>query len=66
VKAGNNVVLYTGSGTNSETKNPGGSTNHFFYWAMKQTVFQDADATVVVFEVQDWQTGMRPGPTPAK
>jgi hypothetical protein len=66
VKAGDSIILYSGSGTVSETKDPDGSTNHFFYWGMPNTIWQDPASTVVVFETQMWQTASRPGPTPAR
>jgi hypothetical protein len=33
VKAGDNIVLYTGAGHQSSYQRPDGGKNHFFYWA---------------------------------
>ena len=64
VKAGDQVVLYSAAGVNTETKNPDGSTNHFFYWGMPQTIWHDINSTVVLFETYDWQTAPPFGPSP--
>src|SRR5437867_1188678 len=44
VKGGDNVILYTGPGTSSETRNSDGSTNHFFYWGIPETIWGGPNA----------------------
>ena len=57
VKAGDNVVLYTGSGMMTSNVRPDGGTDHFFYWGMPQTLFHDPNACVVLTELNWWQSG---------
>lgn len=56
VKIGDNVVLYSGPGTPSDARNLDGTTNHFFYWGLKETIWGSPTSAAVVFDVLDWQT----------
>jgi len=56
VKAGDNVVLATGSGANSTSRRADGGTDHFFYWGQPQVLFAAPLACAVVVEIQNWAT----------
>ncbi len=56
VKAGDHIVLYSGLGQPSESKNADGTNNHFFYWNIKNTIWNNTADCAVVFEVNTWQT----------
>src|SRR5208282_4518684 len=56
VKTGDNVILYTGSGTPSTEINNMGSTNHFLYWNLEKTIWNKKEDCAVLFEVNTWQT----------
>ncbi len=56
VNAGDLVVVYSGSGVNSEVKNQDGSTSHFFYWGSPNTLWNQSDDCAVVLELNAWQT----------
>jgi hypothetical protein len=58
VKAGDGVILYTGSGKPNST--PTGllfGTNYFFYWGLPATLWGDPQTRAVLFEIQEWATG---------
>jgi hypothetical protein len=61
VKAGDYVVLYSKEGTPSEHANENGTTTHFFFWGLKNTVWNDTGDCAVLFEVNNWQTSKRGG-----
>jgi len=56
VKAGDYVVLYTKPGTPSQTTNENGTTTHFLFWGLENTVWNDTGDCAVLFEVNSWQT----------
>jgi len=56
VHAGDNVVLCTGKGTNSSQPNQEGTQNHFFYWDLDKTIWNNQGDCAVLFEVGDWTT----------
>lgn len=56
VRAGDEVVLITGHGTPIEAPNPSGSTIHYFYWGLPQTVWNTTGECAVVLEVTTWET----------
>lgn len=56
VRAGDHIVLYTGVGTNTTTRNPDTSTNHFFYWGIAHTIWNNTGDCAVLFEVNTWET----------
>lgn len=58
VKAGDYVILYTGTGTPSESKNNDGSTNHFLYWGNRSTLWHKKTDCAVLFEINSWQTSL--------
>ena len=55
VKAGDYVVLCTKRGIPSEQKRADGSTNHFLYWGLESTVWNDTGDCAVLFEINTWQ-----------
>lgn len=56
VKSGDYIVLYTGTGTFSESKNNDGSINHFLYWGIAKTIWNKEGDCAVLFEVNSWRT----------
>lgn len=56
VKPGDQVVLYSGFGQNKSEIAPNGTTNHFFYWGQKNTLWNKYGDCAVLFEVAFWQT----------
>jgi hypothetical protein len=56
VKAGDQVVLYSGFGQNKAEPASNGSMNHFFYWGQKNTQWNKYGECAVLFEVNSWQT----------
>src|SRR5262249_22629399 len=64
VRVGDNVVLYSGRGYSNEATNLDGTTNHFFYWGLPETIWGNPASAVVVLDVLDWQTSVYGLPTP--
>ena len=56
VKTGDFVVLYTKTGTPSQKTNENGTTTHFLFWGLENTVWNDTGDCAVLFEVNSWQT----------
>lgn len=56
VRAGDNVLLYTGHGANTVNVRPDGGTNHFFYWGSSQVLWGHPSARVVLLELSSWET----------
>jgi hypothetical protein len=56
VKAGDHVILYTGPGAKAVAKRSDGSTNHFFHWGQKNTLWNKASDCVVLVEINSWAT----------
>ena len=56
VKAGDEVVLYTGSGISAETDKPDGTKIHTFYWGLQNTLWNTTGDCAVLFEINNWQT----------
>lgn len=59
VKEGDLVVLYSKEGTISEKKNPSGHTSHFFYWNLKETVWNKDEDCAVLFSISEYETKER-------
>lgn len=56
VRAGDNVVLITGTGIPVQRANSAGGTDHFFYWNLQQTVWNNNGDCAVLFEIDSWTT----------
>jgi hypothetical protein len=56
VKAGDSVILYTRPGQFSTSQNPDGSTNHFLFWGLGRSVWNEEGDCAVLFEVNSWST----------
>ncbi len=56
VRAGDQVVLYTGTGVPTEQRLPTGGTAHLFYWGWPQTLWINGSACAVLFDATTWQT----------
>lgn len=56
VKAGDYVVLYTRNGSPSQVTNENGTTTHFLFWGLKNTVWNNSKDCAVLFELNFWQT----------
>lgn len=61
VKTGDYVVLHTKEGTPSQQTNKNGTTTHYLFWGLKNTVWNDTGDCAVLFEVNFWQTSKRGG-----
>ena len=57
VKAGDNVILYTGSGNPSNTVRPDALTDHFVFWGMPNTIFNVPGSCAVLVEISAWESG---------
>lgn len=56
VSLGDQIIVYSGPGSDNSVRRPDGGTNHFFYWGLNQTIWQDPTSRVVLFEHQTWET----------
>jgi hypothetical protein len=56
VRSGDYVILYTGKGVTTTSKNNDGSTNHFVYWGLDKTIWNAINDCAVVTELNTWQT----------
>ncbi|THK35655.1 hypothetical protein EHS39_23825 [Ensifer sp. MPMI2T] len=56
VEAGDIVVLYTRNGIATEKKNANGTTSHFFYWGLDDSIWKEDDVMPVLFQAPDWQS----------
>jgi hypothetical protein len=59
VKAGDSIVLYTRKGNPSISEAKDKSTNHFLFWNLDKTLWNDKDDCAVVFEINSWKTTKR-------
>lgn len=55
VKAGDLVVLYTKSGTNSEKILDTGNKTHFFYWGKSQALWSTPQKAAVLLHAPVWE-----------
>ena len=56
VKAGDWIVLYTKKGSYSSKTTAEGTTSHFFYWDLSQSIFNKKYDGIVLAELETWQT----------
>jgi hypothetical protein len=56
VKPGDQVILYSGFGTNNSVPAQGGTTNHFFYWGQNNTLWGNHGECAVLLELNTWNT----------
>lgn len=56
VKAGDQVILYTGFGNQKSEPFLIGKHNHFFYWGQNVTLWNKIGDCAVLLEVSSWQT----------
>lgn len=56
VKAGDQVILYTGLGNQKSELSLIGKHNHFFYWGQNATLLNKIGDCVVLLEISSWQT----------
>ena len=55
VRAGDNIILYTKTGTNNSVLNTEGGTNYFFYWGLPNTIWNAANSGVALLQLESWQ-----------
>lgn len=55
VKAGDRVVLYTGSGQDRITKAKDGTPLHIFYWGLPKTIWNKRGDCAVLLEIAAWE-----------
>ena len=59
VAAGDLVVVYTKSGTNSEKTIGGGQagrTAHFFYWGLRAPIWNNTNRASVILHAPEWES----------
>jgi len=56
VRAGDNIILYSGSGQDTSQVRPDGGTNHYYHWGLKNTVWNHSTSCAVLLELMNWQT----------
>ena len=56
VKRGDNIILYSKGGSPSSTANADGTTNHFFFWGLPNTIWDNPNERATVLEVASWLT----------
>ena len=56
IKAGDWIVIYTCAGNFSTKKNEDGSTSYFYYWGLTNAIFNKPEDTIVLAELNTWQT----------
>jgi hypothetical protein len=54
VKAGDQVILASGTGKNSKRQEPSGASTHFFFWGMPNTLWNTTADNVVVIQAAEW------------
>ena len=59
LKAGDKVVLYTKSGTDSIKKESDGTTIYFFYWGLANAILNKEREGIVLAEMNNWQAKWR-------
>ena len=55
-KAGEQVILYTGPGLHMSQRNLFGVTVHYFYWGLKNTIWNKSGDCAVLMELNSWAT----------
>jgi hypothetical protein len=55
IKAGDWIVIYSGTGTLSTKKNEDGSTSYFHYWGLATAIFNKPEDSIVLAELNTWQ-----------
>ena len=56
VAKGDLVVLYTRSGTNSSKPLKDAGTAHFFYWGLRDPIWDDNERAAVILHAPQWQS----------
>jgi hypothetical protein len=56
VNKGDNIVIYTGPGTASRSKRADGGEDHFLYWGLRNTIWQDPNTCAVLMAISAWET----------
>jgi len=64
VKAGDHIILYTGPGAETQSRNADGTTNHFLRWGLRETIWNSPESCAVLMEISMWQTTAYGGPAP--
>ena len=59
VRKGDLVILYTKEGKISEKVNLSGNISHFFYWNLKETVWNMDEDCAVLFSISEYETKER-------
>lgn len=56
VRAGDVVVLRTGTGTDVDEPQKDGTTRHRLFWGLQSSVWNDTGDTAILFRISDWET----------
>lgn len=54
VRAGDDVILYSRTGTNSQITNENGTSTAFYYWGKNKTLWNSANDSVVLVKIESW------------
>lgn len=54
VKKGDIIVLYTKEGSNTSTINANGTRNYFYYWNLKNSVWNDEGDCALLMHIDKW------------
>ncbi|MRS89143.1 hypothetical protein GJV04_03690 [Enterobacteriaceae bacterium RIT714] len=56
VQKGDLIIIYTKAGKKNNRVTPTNSTSYFFYIGLEAPQYNEADETVVVFDISDWKS----------
>ena len=56
VGKGDLIVIYTKKGRDTTKNNESGNKTHFFYWGLRDTIWNKDGDAAVVFAIKDWTT----------
>jgi hypothetical protein len=54
VRAGDTIILRTGTGKDAQEAAKGGSTKHRFHWGLGSAVWNDTGDAAVLLKVEEW------------
>ena|SRR5207245_6451942 len=61
LRPGDQIILYTGEGQATSRAEANNTTTYFFYWGLKNTVWNDPSSCAVLIEAASWVTSPQGG-----
>jgi hypothetical protein len=58
LRAGDNLILYSGHGKQASESRPDGGTDHFFFCGLPKTIWHEPNTRAVLLEINAWETGV--------